>query len=267
MRGPEFLRRHVGKIRSRMGGVALGSHVIMRGVELHATFRDASWFDLYLFSITGRRFSVAQLELLQSIWVYTNYPETRLWNNRVAALCGTARSTGTLALAAATAVSEGTIYGGGNHMPVVDFLLRTLRSVQAGRDLGECIDGELRVRRRLPGFGRPLVSADERIVPILARARELGLDQGPHLKLVFDIERLLSGRRKSLRANYASVIGGLVADMGFSPRDFYLFAIPIFMAGMTPCFIEAAENPEAQLFPVPCEDIDYTGSPPRSWSG
>jgi len=101
MNGPELLRANVGRIRSRVGGAFLASHAVFRGKDLHAELGDAGWLDLYLFGITGRRFSAPQLRLLEAIWTHTSYPDSRIWNNRVAALAGSTRSTGNLGMTAA----------------------------------------------------------------------------------------------------------------------------------------------------------------------
>ena len=267
MKGPEFLSRHVGKIESAVGGFVPGSHATMRGLDLHASFKDANWADLFLFSITGRRLTQAQVELVQSIWIYTSYPDARLWNNRVAGLAGTARSTGSLALAAALAVSEATIYGGGTYMPAIDFLQRTYRNIQAGRSLQECIDEEFETRRGISGFGRPLTSRDERLIPLMNRALQLGLGSGPHVQLVKQIEEHLTNRRLRLRINFAALAAALLADQGFTPTEMYLSGFPTFLAGMVPVFMEANSKTEGALFPIPCEDISYSGPSPRSWNG
>ena len=60
-------------------------------------------------------------ESVAAIWTHTSYPDARLWNNRVAALAGTARSTGTLGIAAALAVSEAKIYGGAHNLRAANF--------------------------------------------------------------------------------------------------------------------------------------------------
>ena len=63
--------------------------------------------------------------------------------------------------------------------------------------------------------------------------------------------------------------GGLAAafgaDLGFSPQEYYLFMFPAFLAGMTPCLIEAAGRPEGTLYPLPCEGIEYGGRAYRPW--
>src|SRR5262245_11533061 len=113
MSGPRLLAQTVGRIRSRVGAAFIGSHAVFRGKDLHADLGDAGWLDLYLFGVTGRRFSTPKLRLLEAMWTHTSYPDARIWNNRVAALAGTTRSTGNLGIAAALAVSEAKIYGQG----------------------------------------------------------------------------------------------------------------------------------------------------------
>jgi hypothetical protein len=265
MRGPEFLRQRVGKLKSRMGGVIPGSHATIRGVDLHATFKDAEWMDIYMFGITGRRFSKNELALLQSIWTYTSYPDARIWNNRVAALAGSARSTGALAISAALAVSEAKIYGGGTYMPSVAFLQTSRKKILAGASIADCVAEELRARRGIAGYGRPLTSKDERIAPLMTRAHELGLDNGPHVRLAVEIDRYLVEHRLRMRANYAAIAAGLIADLELSPREFYLCVFPVFLAGMLPCYLEALEQPEGAFFPIPCDDIAYAGREKRIW--
>ena len=59
-RGPELLQENVGVLRSRMGTFYPGSHVIFRGYDLHTELKDMDWLELYMFGITGRRFTREQ---------------------------------------------------------------------------------------------------------------------------------------------------------------------------------------------------------------
>ncbi len=263
--GPALLQEYVGVLKSRMGIFYPGSHVIYRGHDLHKDLKDMDWVELYVFGITGRRFTREQLRLLHSIWTYSSYPDVRLWNNRVAGLAGSSRSTGALGLAAALAVSESLIYGQGSGMRAIDFLIRTRRQLDEGGDLEECIRQELELHRSVSGYGRPLVNADERIEPLLTLAKSLGLDQGPYLRLALDVEdKLLTGRWR-MKMNYAGVVSPLIADIGLTPREFYMFIFPIFLGGMPPCFIEATDRAEGTLYPLACSDILYEGQPQRTW--
>ena len=263
--GPDLLQENVGVLKSRMGTFFPGSHVIFRGHDLHEDLQEMDWIELYLFGITGRRFTKEQLRLMHSIWTYTSYPDVRLWNNRVAALAGSSRSTGTLGVAAALAVSEASIYGGGINVRAMDFLVRGLRRLDNGADLSDCIREELDANRSIAGYGRPLVNGDERIQPMLALARSLGLDQGPHLRLAFEVEEHLIAGRWRMKMNYGALAAALAADIGLSSQEYYLFMFPAFLAGMPPGFIEAAGRPEGTLYPLACDQILYEGKPRRTW--
>jgi hypothetical protein len=267
MNGPELLRAGVGRIRSRVGGAFLTSHVMFRGKNLHAELGDAGWLDLYLFGITGRRFSAPQLRLLEAIWTHTSYPDSRIWNNRVAALAGSTRSTGNLGMTAAMAVSEAKIYGQGPGYRAIEFLIRLRSHLDAGGELGALVDQELKARGSVAGYGRPVNSGtDVRIAPLLELARTLALADGPYLKLAFAVEAYLaSAGHTRLRMNYAAFIAGLSADVGLSPRDHYFFLIPVFLAGMVPCYLDATERPEGSVLPLPCDGVAYVGPPKRTW--
>lgn len=262
---PDLQRENADVLKSRMGAFFPGSHVIFRGHDLHAELKDMDWVELYVFGITGRRFPEEHLRLMQSIWTYTSYPDVRLWNNRVAALAGSARSTGTLGVAAALAVSEASIYGRGIDMRAIDFLIRTRKQLDQGAALVDCIRVELDTHRSVAGYGRPLINGDERNPHILALAASLELDQGPYLRLAFAIEEVLLSGRWRMKMNYAGLTTALVADLGLSPHECYLFGFPAFLAGMPPCFIEASERPEGALYRISCTDIAYQGQPQRSW--
>ena len=266
MKAPEVLEHHVGKLVTSAGAFIPGERAVFCGRDLHTSLKDLDWLELYLFGITGHRYSQEQMKLLNAICTYTSYPDARLWNNRVAALAGSARSTGTLGIAAAFAVSEAQIYGWGVVLRASEFLTRARIEVDAGKDLKDLVRAELKQRRGIAGYGRPLVSADERNAPLMARASELGMDDGEHLKLAFKIEEILINARLRLRMNYAALAAALCADQGMSPREYYFSSMPSFLAGMPPVFLDAVDKPEGQLFPLPCRMLSYEGVPRRSWN-
>lgn len=265
MKGPQDLADNVGRLKTRMGQCFVGSRAVFRGHDLHADLKDMDWVELYVFGITGRRVSAKQVQMLHAMWVYTSYPDARIWNNRVAALAGTSRSTGNLGLAAAIAVSEATIYGRSIDVRAIDFLLRTRKALDDGAPMADCVRAELDAHRALAGYGRPIANGDERIAPMMALASTLGLADGPHVRLAFELEKFLLAGRWRWRMNYGALCAAFAADLGFSPREYYLFSGPAFVAGMQPCFIEASERPEGTLFPLSCEHIAYDGHPKRTW--
>ncbi len=266
MSGPATLLASQGPLKTRMGAAFVGTRAVFRGHDLHADLKDMDWVGLYVFGITGRRLSEAQCRLLHAVWVYTSYPDPRIWNNRVAALAGTTRSTGNLAMSAASAVSEASIYGRGIDIRAADFLRRTRLALASGGSMEECVKSELDTHRGIAGYGRPIAAADERIVPLLAKMASLGLEEGPHLKVARQVESFLLEGRWRWKMNYAALAAALSLDMGLTPTQHYQLNFPAFLAGMQPCFIEAAEEREqGTLFVLQCDEVRYEGEAPRDW--
>lgn len=264
MNGPDLLEASADRLKTSMGQCFVGSRTVFRGRDLHADLRDMDWVELYLFAITGRQFTKNQLRLLHAMWVYTSYPDARLWNNRVAALAGSTRSTPALGMSAALGMSEAVVYGGHPCVRAIDFLRSAQAAVEQGASISDVVREELK-HRRIFGYGRPINSVDERLPWLVALAKDLGLDQGPHLAIAFAVERVLVDTDARLKMNYAALTAALAADLGLSVREFHHFQVPMLLAGMTPCFIEASERPAGTVFPLSCEHIAYEGAARRTW--
>lgn len=266
MKGPSDLSAGVDSWITSMGMVFPGERVIFRGNDLFKDLRDIRWMDLLLYGITGRRFNENEVRLFEAIWsLGTSYPDPRIWNNRIASLAGTARSTCSLGIGAAIAVSEARIYGRGVDVRAIDFFFRAKRQQDAGIPLREIVSSELEKYRGIPGYGRPMRNIDERIEPVCAVARELGLDGGEYLKLAFDVETVLLEGRFRIKMNAAALGAALAADLGLSTHEYYLYLIPSFLGGMFPCYLEASERTEGVFLPMPCERVVYTGPTRRRW--
>ncbi len=267
MKGPTALISAEDRWETRMGKSFPGERVVYRGKDLFRDLRDLSWMQLYLYGITGRLFTEQQAKLFEGMWTLcTSYPDPRLWNNRIGSLAGTQRSTGTLALSAAIAVSEASIYGRRPDIRAIDFLIRAKSKLDRGIELRTAVAEELEKYRVIYGYGRPIINKDERIIPLLSLAKELNLADGPYVQLAFAVEEVLLQGRWRMRMNVAALLAGLTADQGLSAHEFYLFLVPCFTAGVLPCFIEASERPEGTFLPLPCKRIRYTGAPPRNWN-
>lgn len=267
MSGPDLLSTHVGVFRTRVGACWPGTRAVFRGQDLHRDLAGASAMDIFLFGITGRRLGDNELRLLDGMWALTGYADTRLWNNRVAALTANARSLPSLAIAAGLAASDARVFGGGPAFFAIDFFLRAGQQRQAGDDAETIVAAELAERRRILGYGRPMSSTDERLPPLQALAEREGLAEGPHFKLAFEVEQVLLRRQPFLKLNYAGATAALAADLGLTARQYQLYNVFKTMLGMPPCIVEAAEKPEGTLMPTPCANVIYEGHPPRTWRG
>ncbi|MFC1749129.1 hypothetical protein ACFL2V_10020 [Pseudomonadota bacterium] len=243
-----------------------GEGVTLRGRDLfsNATLKNSGWMGQILFSITGRDFSEDQINLFEEMWrISTSYPDPRIWNNQVAALAGTARSTPYLGIGAAIAVSQAEIYGGRPFVRCMDFLLRAKKKLNGNFDLlHEIIDTELNETKeiygnsRIYGFGRPLVTRDERIAPM----KELiaGYSKDSYLNLAFKIEEIVRCKPYELTMNVAAIFSAVAADQNLTVRQSSTFSTLCFSAGFLACYQDAMEHPEDALFPIRCESIKCT---------
>lgn len=266
--GPQVLEEREDNWVTDMGAWFAGERVVFRGLDVFTELFDKSWVDVWYFSITGKFFSKKQIELFSRLWVLcTSYPEPRIWNNRVAALSGTARSTAMIGVSCAIAVSEGKYYGGQANYAAVEFIKKAKSIVIDGdEDLGEFIKNEIRAMRQIPtGFGRPVINNDERVPHALRLAKELGFDEGPHVKLALEIEKLLSKKRYRAVLNIGGLTAALCADQGLSPEEFYYAASVIYSAGMIACYSDACHKPCGTFFPLSCKRISYKGISHRKW--
>jgi citrate synthase len=266
MKAPTRLLSSEDHWETRMGFAFPGDRVVYRGKDLFHDLKHLGWMRLYLFGITGRIFTDSQSKLFEGIWTLSaSYPDPRLWNNRVGSLAGTSKSTGTLGLSAAIAVSEASIYGRRPDIRAVNFLIRARNDLDQGKKLQEIVEKELKKYRGIYGYGRPIVNRDERIVPLHNLAKELNLAGGTYTQIAFEVEKILLRGRWRMRMNVAALAAALAADQGLTEREYYFFLIPCFSAGIMPCFIEATERQEGTFFPIRCGRIHYEGTPRRSW--
>ena len=256
---------HTGALPTKVGAAFPGNRAVFRGRDLHRDLKDRSWLNLCALAVFGREVPQAQLDFFDAIWVWTSYPDLRLWNNRIAALAGTTRSTANLGLSAAEAMSEATIFGRGNEYRALDFLIKVQQRVQAGESLPEVLTQFLADGGRLAGYGRPISTVDERMPLALNKARELGLDQGPYLALAWAIDEYFAQQGKPLRLNLGGLVSAFAADFGWTPRECTMFLFPAFLAGMHPCYLEALELPAGARFAMRCEDVGYEGVAERGW--
>ena len=252
---------------TRLGGSVTGERVVVRGKNLFEDLKDFSWLKLLLFMITEREFNQKQLEMLDKLWMFSvSYPDPRVWNNRVAALAGTARSTAALGVGAASAVSEAKIYGGQAILGAYDFIVECKNKIESGQELKQIISDELKVNRAIYGYGRPVVNRDERIAPVENCMRELGFDKGVHVRLIYQIEDILKNGRWRMQMNIAALSAAIGADMGLSAKEYYLWTVNSFNAGTTACYLDANNKMPGALFPVRCERIKYEGVAKRKWN-
>lgn len=266
--------------QTSMGAWFPGETVVLRGRDLFRDLRGWSWMELWLFGITGRRPTPGACRVYEAIWTYmASYPDPRLWNNRIGALAGTARSTTCLGVSAGIALSEATVYGLRPVYAIGCMLKEIQAQLDAGADLVDLLRARLerdvagtsgagRARQvaRIPGYGRPIANHDERLAPMFSLLESEGLAEGPGVELVRAIERTLKGELGlDWTMNAAAFVCGFAADQGLTPAQTYQYMTLCFSAGILFCQLDAERQPEGAFFPLRCDQVVYTGPAPRRW--
>ena len=266
MNGPKDLLAAEDNWVTDIGASFPGERVVARGKDMFTEFADFSWHKYLLYMITGREFGDNELRLLDQFWMLTiSYPDPRIWNNRIAALAATVRSTAALGVGSAYAVSEAKIYGGQPNLAAIDFILEAKRRIVDGEELADIVKKELKVRRMVAGYGRPIIKSDERIAPIQKLMKETGYDKGEHVQLSYEVENILMNGRWRMQMNITGLFAAVGADMGFSVQEYYLWLTNGFTAGIVACYTDAVSKKEGTLFPLRCERVAYNGSTKRGW--
>lgn len=259
MRGPELLKYYEDNWETDMGACfPKEQRIVVRGHDLFDSFKGSGWMEYLLFVITGKR-DKKLANLLEVVWVYcTSYPDPRLWNNRVASLAGTSKSTAVLGISAGIAVSEATVYGMRPIKGASDFLLRAKKDLDKGYSLDFIVEREISKYRSIYGYGRPLTHGDERIPPMIQVAKDAGFSDGHYLKLAFEIEEKLQQKYK-MKMNIAAVYAALMCDQKLTALEAYYMTALSFSAGIFSSYVDSVEKPENTFFPLRTSRIKYEG--------
>ena len=254
------------KWESSVGGTVPGESAFFRGHNMFEKFNDWNWLGMFYFSATGRELNENSEKFFNGLYCMCfSYPDSRIWNNGVAALAATARSTAQLAVCSASAVSEAEFYGGPPVMKSLDFMLRAKSLFDSGKSLDEIEKLEKEGNKFLFGYGRPVVSKDERVIPAINLLKELELFDRPYVQFALNMERHLQQQKEGVGLNIGGVFAAFCADEGMSSKELYYMMVVCFSVGMIACYVDALEKNEGHYFPSQCDSINYSGKETRSW--
>jgi len=263
--GPERLEAYEDNWQTVMGAWFPGERVVLRGKNVFAELAECTWMEYLVYAVTGRS-SPKLARVIEGLWsLSTSFPDPRLWNNRVAALAGTARSTGALAISAGVAISEASVYGLRPIKGALDFLYRADAKKEQGIAIESIVKEELKARRCVSGFGRPLTDTDERVAPVLDFLKTMESDQGKFVLLAFEIEDFFKNSRYKYKLNIAALNAAVAADFGLTVDEYYHLTTLAFTAGMFPCYIDSRTQEEGQFFPLKVERIKSISNGTRKW--
>lgn len=248
-------------IRTRVGRSLTGDydHFGLR------VFRDlagrTSYLGLIAFSITGRRLSHSDEQVLDDLAVSSHVPEPRVWPiklSRLGAACGRAMPgflCGSIAL-------DCDLVGGRVSEDAAALLVELRAHLDRTTDDDSSIVSFLKGRQRLIGFGVPLREVDERVVSVRACLERRDRANGAYWTLAERLWRLVK-RERGVEANIIGATAAICLDLGFAPRE----VVPMAAILLQPTLLAnavagAVESPE-ELRCLPPDAVRYVGPPAR----
>jgi citrate synthase len=175
-----------------------------------------SFFQVAAWSIAGVELSALDARLLEQLGVNTQLLDPHIWPLAVArriASHGGPLARSLIGGVAALFTSNITIEPVGAFMRFLD---ETQSAVARGESVESFVAAQLRRRRTIAGFGRPVLGPDERVPHALRLAKRHRRGTGESVLLAQAVEGELR-RSKGLVINSAGLQGAIMRDMGFLP--------------------------------------------------
>lgn len=119
-------------------------------------------------------------------------------------------------------------------------------------------------RRRIPGLGHRIHSADPRAARLFALTEEAGIAAGGVRAMRAIAAAFAQQARRALPVNVDGAIAAVLVDLGLAPELANAFFIMARVPGLVAHIHEEAtrERPVRPIHPI---DHDYDGPPPRDW--
>ena len=231
-----------------------------RGWRLFTDLHEATWLELNVLALTGRRPEPWVQRVLDAVAVSAAVADPRIWPLKIVRLIS-AYGSAFFGMAAAYAWQAHANVGASVARPVAD-LLEEWSTRLAGLDDDELV-GRLRAegaKGRLPGFGVPFREVDERLEALLSRLDDLDFD-GAHVALVRRICRLAP--KAELRPNFVLGATAVFLDLGVPVEGVAMLGMMMLNAAYLANAVEGARQAPEALQRLPDACVEYVGPPPR----
>lgn len=262
----DFWDEYHNRIRTRKGGWLVGKGAFCHGFEINEDLMGkVSYFQLMILNATGRLVERRLADWFEAIFMGLSWPDARIWCNQVGALGGTMRVSVVAATAAGCLAADSRVYAQGTLIEGLDFIQRILNEKKKGVLTQDIIAAECARHGGKPlfmGYARPLAKGDERVVAMERVSETLGFKIGEHLKLAYEIEKILIEKYDETM-NFNGYISAFLSDQNFTPQEAYRVCAVMVSSGITACYVDTFDRPPESFLPLRCKDIDYQGPPPR----
>lgn len=259
----DLWERNRNHISSSKGGWRIGEAVYNHGYSMMRDLvGEVSYFQLMLLNITGSLPDPRLAQWFEGCFICLSWPDSRIWCNQIGALAGSTRCSPLAASTAGSLASDSLMYGPGVIPSCMSFIRKAHQKHQKGITVSQLLRAPLARQRSIPGYGRPIAKGDERVIRMQQVSTALGLTPGPHEQLALEISTYLTEQQGEC-INFGGYMVAVCADHGLSAEQMRLMCSLMVSSGVQACYDEAVNKPAGSFLPMRCEDIRYTGKPPR----
>ncbi len=256
-----------GKIVSSAGGWLGGLDAYSHGHSImNELLGHVSYMQMIILNATGKLVDENLSKWFEGNFIGMSYPDSRIWCNQIGALCGSARTSVTAATVAGTLAADSRAYGGSKtSLQGIQFIQNALKEYQEGMVVEKIVSNCKKNKNNKPvitGYARPVEKKDERLEPHEKMTYKLGFSIGEHLSLAYEIGQYLE-KKYGLGINIGGYTSAFLSDQGFTGDEVYQIKSMVVASGVTACFIDAKNKKPDSFLPLRCDDIDYSGHPPR----
>jgi citrate synthase len=253
-------------IRSNTGGWRVGEGVYSHGYSLlDELVGEKSYFQIMILNATGKIVEERLADWSEAMYGCLSWPDPRIWCNQIGALAGEAKTSAVVGTTAGIMAADSKMYG---TYPIVEgmgFIQSALKKINDGQTIEAIIDGNIKQNRgnlNITGYVRPIAKGDERIEVMQRVSKQLNFDDGPHMKLAYQIEKEIN-KRFNEGMNINGYVAAFFSDQEFTGDEVYQISTTAVMSGVTACYLDTVQKPNDSFLPLRCDDIEYLGREKR----
>jgi citrate synthase len=260
-----------GKIITNRGGWRIGEAIYNCGYSMMDDLvGKKSFFQTLILNVTRKMPSKVLSDWFEASFICLSWPDSRIWCNQNGSLIGSVKGSPVAGIAAGILSADSRMYGPGSITGGAEFIQQALKWYNEGMTPLEIIEKELATKHTKPGtkpvivgYARPIATGDERVEAMEKVTKNLGFEEGEHLKLAFRIHTTLAEHYQE-NMNYVGYVTAFLTDQGFTPTEMYRIYSTWVHSGVHACYAEANDDIAGGFLPLACDDIDYTGIKPRT---
>jgi hypothetical protein len=254
-------------IRSSTGGWRVGQGVYSHGYSmLDELVGEKSYFQIMILNATGKLVERRLADWSEAMYGCLSWPDPRIWCNQIGALAGEAKTSVVVGTTAGIMAADSKMYGMYTILDGIKFIQSALDKYNNNQTPAEIINNNIKKNRgklNITGYVRPIAKGDERIEVMERVSKQLKFNDGPHIKLAYQIEDEIK-KRFGEGMNINGYVAAFFSDQGFSANEVYQIFSTVVMSGVTACYLDTVQKPNDSFLPLRCDDIEYLGQEKRN---